>query len=65
MWVESMPVGEWVQQTNTWCQTQKAVLLRIAISGHVEFIRDQQQCFNVGSCLGALQGQEVRDIHVG
>ncbi len=60
-----MPVDEWVQQTNTWCQTEKAALLRIAIGGHAEVIGDQQQSFNVGSRLRALQGEEVRDIHIG
>lgn len=44
---------------------QEAAPLRIAISGHVEVIGAQQQSLHVGRCLGALQGEEVRDIHVG
>lgn len=59
MWVESMPVDEWVKQTNTQCQTQKAALSGVAIGGHVEVIRNQQQCFDVGGRLWALQGEEV------
>lgn len=57
--MESTLVGEWVQQTNMWCQTPKAALLRIAISSHAEVVCDQQQSLNVGGCLRALQGEEV------
>lgn len=58
----------WVGATDWQCArlaAQKAALLRIAISGHVEVFSNKQQSLDVGSCLRALQGEEVRDVHIG
>lgn len=49
-----------MQHTKTYgAPHKKAALLRIALSGHVEFLGDQQQSLDAGSRLGALQGEEV------
>lgn len=39
--------------------------LRITFSGHVKVLGHQQQSLDVGSRVGALQGQKVRHVHVG
>lgn len=43
------------KQTNS----EGGALLNVAIGGHVEIVRDQQQSLYVGGRLRALQGQEA------
>lgn len=67
VWVETDACG-WVGATDKRAELdseKKATLLRIAVGGHVEILRDQQQGLNVGGRLGALQGEEVWDVHAG
>lgn len=60
--VGGIDVCRWVGATD---KHMVAILLRIAISGHVEVISDQQQSLDVGSRLWTLHRKEVWDVHAG
>lgn len=43
----------------------KSAFVSTAISGNAEVLGNQQKSLDVGSCLWALQGEEVWHVHIG